>query len=152
MDGNLWLRGQSIAKGIYQAAGGGLNGAAALSTYVSERLTYNLPMAEGKIPYSFEDVSEAAKSDLGVCMQYAEMLAVLLHDVDVPAQTVIGQVGSDDSEHEWVQADINGTWVSFDPTWDEPTGGDPPVVTNDYLANRNLFSHSRTVQVLGSWQ
>lgn len=151
MDGNLWPQGVQIAKAIDQAAGGGMAGAMALSTYVSERLHYNVPMGEGKVPYQFEDVSETARSDAGVCMEYAEMLAVLLHDAGIPAQTVVGLVRHG-AEHEWVQADVDGAWVPFDPTWNAPIGGVEEVVTNDYALHASHFLRGRTVQEVGSEQ
>ncbi|MCY0895221.1 MAG: transglutaminase-like domain-containing protein [Alicyclobacillaceae bacterium] len=151
MDGNLWPEGVWIAKTLDHRAGGGVAGAMAMSTFVSEYLHYNVPMGEGKIPYAFEDVTQAARQKLGVCMQYAEMTAVLLHDAGIPAQTVIGTVRNG-SEHEWVQAEIDGRWIPLDPTWDAPIGGVSEVVTNDYALHLTTFAKDRTVQEVGSWQ
>lgn len=51
-----------------------------------------------------------------VCAAYAKLYAILLNESGVSAVTV----DSDDINHEWVMAKIDGEWYHADITWDDP--------------------------------
>ena len=55
------------------------------------------------------------RDGFSTCLAYSRLYAILLNESGIPAVTV----GSDDMNHEWVMACIDGEWYHCDPTWDD---------------------------------
>ncbi|HPF87878.1 MAG TPA: transglutaminase family protein [Candidatus Limiplasma sp.] len=52
----------------------------------------------------------------GVCQDYAHVLIALLRSLDIPARYACGLSVGEGVTHAWVQAYLDGGWVSVDPT------------------------------------
>jgi len=64
----------------------------------------------------------------GFCEHYATAMVLMLRSLDIPSRIVTGFLGGDENSygnyvivrqsnaHSWVEADIDGKWLRFDPT------------------------------------
>lgn len=96
-----------------------------IQTYLKKNFRYNLnPPANGPDPLA--DFLFRTKE--GYCQHYATAMAVLLRAAGVPSRVVNGyQQGEwndlgnyfivrQSDAHSWVEANIDGSWITFDPT------------------------------------
>lgn len=107
--------------------------ARAIHKYVATTIYYDMDYAQGitdATPKSAEDVYDKGYA---VCEGYANLTVALLNALDIPAVLVKGfsnvmdeyvydwdEVKNKPSNHEWVEAYVDGRWIIMDPTWDSP--------------------------------
>lgn len=82
----------------------------------------------------------------GVCESYAEAYALLLHEFSIENELV----QSDEMDHAWNIAKIDGKWCHVDCTWDDPgTGGaenhtyfgmSDNLIARDHVWDRNRYT------------
>jgi transglutaminase-like putative cysteine protease len=65
---------------------------------------------------------------LAVCLGYAQAYSALMNEAGVETYVVTGEVLSGGS-HAWNKVNIDGTWLSVDPTWNDQPGS----AANSYL-------------------
>lgn len=98
-----------------------------IEKYLRDNYSYSLsvpPPPEGVNP--IEDFLFDSKK--GYCEHYATSMVLLLRSLNIPSRIVTGFAGGEVNEyggyfivrqsnaHSWVEAAINGVWMTFDPT------------------------------------
>lgn len=73
---------------------------------------------------TMQSVLDVIRNQRGDCNEYAELYTTLSRALGIPARTVIGLAYTQERQpafalHAWNEALIDGTWHSFDPTWNE---------------------------------
>ncbi|MBI5587700.1 MAG: DUF3488 domain-containing protein [Deltaproteobacteria bacterium] len=118
----------------------GLKKARAVEAYLRKNFRYTLnPKTDGKKP--LEDFLFRSKE--GFCEHYATAMAVMLRAAGIPSRVVNGYLQGQWSDlggyfivrqsdaHSWVEANIGGAWVTFDPT--PPSGVTPAKPSRLFL-------------------
>ena len=110
----------TAAKNIAKRNMSDVEKALALYDYIISIASY--PLSEGLDENGEEIYKDDVYTTVGllcdgsaVCAAYAKLYAILLNDAGISAITV----DSDDINHEWVMAKIDGEWYHCDPTWDD---------------------------------
>ncbi|MGD8608920.1 MAG: DUF3488 and transglutaminase-like domain-containing protein [Myxococcales bacterium] len=117
----------TLARRVTQGASGPLEQARRIQQFLREgdfRYTLEQPNTEGKDPlqvFLFE-----AKA--GHCEYFSTAMAVMMRTLGVPSRNVTGFLGADfnpygdyyavrnGNAHSWVEVEVDGRWVTFDPT------------------------------------
>jgi len=68
-------------------------------------------------------------SRLGDCDDQSTLLACMLESIGYPTRFVVAGYNGGGFEHVYLQAWINGRWISMDPTEPHPMGWEPPGAT-----------------------
>lgn len=106
--------------------------AAAIHKFVAEACYYDYDYYyHGTRPYPPMDPVTVFEDGITVCSGYARLMRVMLRAVGIPARMVVGtaysgysldRASSDvllrDSNHDWIEAYLDGEWRFCDPTWD----------------------------------
>ncbi len=107
------------ASALVKNAKGDFEKARILCDFVHNYLTYRDKDYTGSAPVIW-------RRKEGSCEHYAILLAAMMRSVGIPARVVNGAAesmqGGVFGPHAWVEAAINGQWLSFDPTWGFSTG------------------------------
>lgn len=116
---------RELAKSIVGGESDGNKKAWKIQTYLRKNFRYNLnPPVKSADPI----VDFLFTTKEGFCQHYATAMAVLLRAAGVPSRVVNGyQQGEwndlgnyfivrQSDAHSWVEANIDGTWLTFDPT------------------------------------
>lgn len=127
------VRIRELAGSIAGGEKDGLSKARALEAYLRKNFRYTLnPKTHGKKP--LEEFLFRSKE--GFCEHYATAMAVMLRAAGIPSRVVNGYLQGQWSDlggyfivrqsdaHSWVEANIGGAWLTFDPT---PPSGVAPV-------------------------
>lgn len=139
------------AAALMQHAPSVSSGIAAISNYVSERMSYDYTDFDaGK--HVYEDAVQAWNARIGVCENYAEVTAAMLRSIGIPVETVIGDAHDRQAagSHEWLRAWTGTHWMAVDPTWDNAGQTADTVLTNAYLTDTTAFSTSHTARQIGT--
>ncbi|WP_066300873.1 transglutaminase domain-containing protein [Bacillus sp. FJAT-29937] len=110
---------QSLAKEITNGKSTGREKAMAVYDYVAKNISYDV----GKLRNDEFEWDDSALKTLelksGVCQDYAYLAVALLRASDIEARYVEGMArgGFWPSRHAWVEANIDGSWLTMDPTW-----------------------------------
>lgn len=72
---------------------------------------------------------------VGDCDDKATLLAALLQAVGYPTRFVMGDYGSGEYEHVYLQALAFGEWISLDATEHRPMGWEPPGAAYLWIEN-----------------
>jgi hypothetical protein len=85
-----------------------------LNIWVNENIDYQIE--EKKEAKSAEETFFSRK---GMCSEFSNLLIALLRSQEIPSRFVAGYAfGEKDFQpHAWVEAFVNGKWISLDPTW-----------------------------------
>lgn len=78
------------------------------------------------------------------CQGYANTMTYLLRRAGIPCMYLHGTAPTEDEadSHAWNAAQIDGTWVLLDTTWDDPTGGDPKLSHAYFNVNEELMGQT----------
>lgn len=93
--------------------------AQALYTFVGDTVMYDYMKAltvqsqKGYLP----DVDDTLNTQMGICFDYAALLACMMRVQGIPCKLVIGNLISQNQYHAWNEAYINGQWILMDATF-----------------------------------
>lgn len=110
---------QAVAKSIElcESATNDLERAQILYEFVGNTVMYDyikaLTVEKGYLP----DVDETLDTKMGICFDYASLLACMMRVQGIPTKLVIGDLISQNQYHAWNEAYIDGTWILMDPTF-----------------------------------
>lgn len=117
----------SLAARVSEGKDGDMQIAMAIETHLLNNYQYTLspaPAPSGVSPVDWF-LGEGRE---GYCEHYSTAMALMLRTLGIPARIVTGFYGGESNEfgdyvivrqsnaHSWVEADIDGAWVRFDPT------------------------------------
>lgn len=89
--------------------------AKAIYMYVARTMNYDMEKF-GKNTFAWDDSAlKALRTRQGVCQDYVFLTLALLRSIDIESRFIEGE--ADGQRHAWVEAKLNGRWVSMDPTW-----------------------------------
>lgn len=90
-----------------------------LYAYVGDTVTYDyikaLQVVSNKV--YLPDVDETLQTRMGICFDYASLLACMLRVQGIPTQLVMGNKLSANQYHAWNKVYIDGNWYLLDPTF-----------------------------------
>jgi transglutaminase-like putative cysteine protease len=92
-----------------------LNAALQLNEYIFKNFSYDSAVTDVETT-----IDEVWKLKAGVCQDFAHVLLVMLHMIDIPARYVSGYLLIDGTTeqvatHAWAEAHVDGLgWVAFD--------------------------------------
>ncbi|UII56262.1 transglutaminase-like domain-containing protein [Cytobacillus spongiae] len=93
--------------------------AKAIYDYVTKNVTYDVGKYENK-EYRWDDSAiRTLELKSGVCQDYSYLAVALLRASNMEARIIEGTAfgGFWPSNHAWVEAKVNGEWLTMDPTW-----------------------------------
>ncbi len=117
---------ESDAPEIKELAGQLTNGlttdrekAEAIYKYVASNISYDVEKYETK-NYNWDDSAlRTLELRKGICQDYAYLTIALLRASNVEARLIEGNAfgGFWPQKHAWVEAKVDGNWLTMDPTW-----------------------------------
>ncbi|MCA0149382.1 MULTISPECIES: transglutaminase domain-containing protein [Rossellomorea] len=125
--------------------------AKAIYDYVAKNVSYDVKKYEND-DFNWDDSAlKTLGSKTGVCQDYAYLAIAMLRASDIEARFVEGRAGGIfPGRHAWVEANLDGEWVTLDPTWGSgylKDGKFVPAFNEDYFdPNMSEFkkTHTRT--------
>lgn len=125
--------------------------AKAIYDYVAKNVSYDVEKYEND-DFNWDDSAlKTMETRTGVCQDYAYLAIALLRASDIEARFVEGRAGGIfPGRHAWVEANLDGEWVTLDPTWGSgylKDGRFIPAFNEDYFdPDMNEFkkTHTRT--------
>jgi Transglutaminase-like superfamily len=125
--------------------------AKAIYDYVAKNVSYDVKKYEND-DFNWDDSAlKTLESKSGVCQDYAYLAIAMLRASDIEARFVEGRTGGIfPGRHAWVEAKLDGEWVTLDPTWGSgylKDGKFVPAFNEDYFdPDMNEFkkTHTRT--------
>ncbi len=126
---------------------------AAINNYVAGDLSYNVAEASPGGLYVWKSATTTWSAKNGICENFAELEASLLHSVGIPVQTVGGNANANwttpnyndknaSDAHEWLSIYTGGGWLIADPTWTgmQDANGRNFGITNEFFTNTTSFT------------
>lgn len=125
--------------------------AKAIYDYVAKNVSYDVEKYEND-DFNWDDSAlKTLETKTGVCQDYAYLAIAMLRANDIEARFVEGRAGGIfPGRHAWVEANLDGEWVTMDPTWGSgylKDGKFVPTFNEDYFdPDMNAFkkTHTRT--------
>lgn len=93
--------------------------AKAIYEYVAKNISYDVGKMKND-EFEWDDSALKTLNDkTGICQDYAYLAIALLRASNIEARMIEGTAFSGfwPSKHAWVEANLDGTWVTMDPTW-----------------------------------
>lgn len=97
----------------------------AINNWVADNIYYDYDMLSGKT--GPRDAIGTLKAKRSVCQGYSELTTALVRSLGIPCKMVIGwgnnnetdwsEIPSNDSNHAWNAAYVDGRWIILDVTW-----------------------------------
>jgi hypothetical protein len=87
----------------------------AIYEFVAKNIEYDIDKMKNN---GYEWTDGALKTLItrkGVCQDFSFLTLALLRSIDLPARFIEGEAGG--QQHAWVEAWVDGRWISMDPTW-----------------------------------
>ncbi|WRP07715.1 transglutaminase-like domain-containing protein [Rossellomorea aquimaris] len=90
----------------------------AIYDYVAKNVSYDVEKYEND-DFNWDDSAlKTLETKTGVCQDYAYLAIAMLRAEDIEARFVEGRAGGIfPGRHAWVEANLDGEWVTLDPTW-----------------------------------
>lgn len=92
-----------------------------LYAYVGDTINYDyilaLQIVSKAITVYLPDVDATLDTRMGICFDYASLLACMLRVQGIPTQLVTGKKISTNETHAWNKVYIDGNWYLLDPTF-----------------------------------
>lgn len=88
----------------------------AIHDWVAQNIAYDVEKLNNDTFTLRDGALLTLKRRMGVCQDYAYLTIALLRAQGIPARFAYG-VGNGEA-HAWVEAQVEGRWVTMDPTWD----------------------------------
>lgn len=106
---------QSLAKELTSGQSTTYNKAKAIYQYVAKNTLYDVNKLQTN-DFAWDDSAlKTLRRGKGVCQDYTYLTIALLRASDIPARFVEGSAGG--QRHAWIEAYIEGKWITMDPTW-----------------------------------
>lgn len=139
------------AETVTSGKGSDRDKAKAIYDYVAKNVSYDVEKYEND-DFNWDDSAlKTLESKTGVCQDYAYLAIAMLRASDIEARFVEGRAGGIfPGRHAWVEANLDGEWVTLDPTWGSGYLKDDkfvPAFNEDYFdPDMNEFkkTHTRT--------
>lgn len=101
-----------------------LEKAKAIYEYVAKNISYDVAKMKNN-EFAWDDSAlKTLEKKSGVCQDYAYLTIALLRASGIEARFVEGRAGGENAfgiafaeRHAWVEAKIDGRWLTMDPTW-----------------------------------
>ncbi|MGM0839953.1 MAG: transglutaminase domain-containing protein [Bacillota bacterium] len=111
--------------------------AKAIYDYVAKNVSYDVEKYEND-DFNWDDSAlKTLETKTGVCQDYAYLAIAMLRASDIEARFVEGRAGGIfPGRHAWVEAKLDGEWVTLDPTWGSgylKDGKFVPAFNEDYF-------------------
>ncbi|RBP00875.1 transglutaminase domain-containing protein [Rossellomorea aquimaris] len=111
--------------------------AKAIYDYVAKIVSYDVEKYEND-DFNWDDSAlKTLETKTGVCQDYAYLAIAMLRASDIEARFVEGRAGGIfPGRHAWVEANLDGEWVTLDPTWGSgylKDGKFVPAFNEDYF-------------------
>ncbi|WP_338471571.1 transglutaminase family protein [Niallia sp. XMNu-256] len=93
--------------------------AKAIYDYVAQNVSYDVQKYKND-EFRWDDSAlKTLELKTGVCQDYAFLAIALLRASDIEARFVEGRAGGGvfPGRHAWVEANVDGSWLTMDPTW-----------------------------------
>ena len=92
----------------------------AIWEFCTEKITYHyiraMEVSSGSSTGGYlPDIDETLREGLGICFDYAALMACMLRTQSIPTQLVIGN--ADNQYHAWNRVMLDGEWVRADATY-----------------------------------
>ncbi|KAA0561529.1 transglutaminase domain-containing protein [Bacillus sp. CH30_1T] len=123
--------------------------AKAIYDYVAKNVSYDVEKYEND-DFNWDDSAlKTLETKTGVCQDYAYLAIAMLRASDIEARFVEGRAGGIfPGRHAWVEANLDGEWVTMDPTWGSgylKDGKFVPTFNEDYFdPDMNAFKNTHT--------
>ncbi len=109
----------------------------AIYDYVAKNVSYDVEKYEND-DFNWDDSAlKTLQTKTGVCQDYAYLAIAMLRASDIEARFVEGRAGGIfPGRHAWVEANLEGEWVTLDPTWGSgylKDGTFVPAFNEDYF-------------------
>lgn len=92
-----------------------------LYEYVGNTIMYDyikaLMASTGELAGYLPDVDTTLDTQMGICFDYASLLACMMRVQGIPTKLVIGDLLTQNQYHAWNESYIDGKWVLMDPTF-----------------------------------
>jgi ribosome-associated protein YbcJ (S4-like RNA binding protein) len=91
----------------------------AIYDYTAKNVTYDVEKLEDE-EFEWDDSAlKTLEEKTGVCQDYAYLAIALLRASDIEARFVEGMASGGwwPQRHAWVEANVDGEWLTMDPTW-----------------------------------
>lgn len=95
--------------------------------YVSTKITYHYIRAMSVKAGYLPDIDDVLKEKMGICFDYAAVMACMLRVQGIPTQLAIGR--ADKVYHAWNLVYQDGEWVRYDPTFKSTNAKEPKKYT-----------------------
>ncbi|MGE5675640.1 MAG: stalk domain-containing protein [Mycobacterium leprae] len=109
-----------LAKQLTQGTSDTMRQVRAIHDWVAQHVAYDVAKATGK-SYTWGDGAVRTLAlRTGICGDYAQLTIALLRAAGIQSREVFGKANGYDGwdYHDWVEALVDGRWVTVDPTFD----------------------------------
>ena len=109
---------QELAKDLTKGKSSEREKAKAIYDYVAKNIGYDVKKYEND-EFKWDDCAlKTLELKTGVCQDYAYLTIALLRASNIEARFVEGRAGGIwPGRHAWVEANIDGSWLTMDSTW-----------------------------------
>lgn len=129
----------AVAAGLVHGVEGFLERVGAIYNFVVTHIEYDFELAATVQTGYLPDLDAVLARGLGICFDYAALMAAMLRSIGIPTQLVIGDVGGVrhawisvySEEHGWIHNAIlfdGNEWNLMDPTFTSVGGVENPAV------------------------
>ncbi|HEY4551934.1 MAG TPA: transglutaminase-like domain-containing protein, partial [Bacillaceae bacterium] len=109
----------ALAKELAKGSKTDRDKALAIYEYTARNVSYDVKKYQDN-GFEWDDSAlKTLETGRGVCQDYAYLAAALLRASNIESRFISGQAGSGAKKenHAWIEAKLDGKWVTMDPTW-----------------------------------
>ncbi|MBL5767423.1 transglutaminase domain-containing protein, partial [Bacillus sporothermodurans] len=108
-----------LAKKITKDKKNNFDKAKAIYKYTAKTISYDVAKFKNNEFEWDDNALKTLKLKTGVCQDYAYLAGALLRASNIEARVITGKAGTGllKENHAWIEAKINGKWLTMDPTW-----------------------------------
>ncbi|MFB7305215.1 transglutaminase domain-containing protein [Heyndrickxia sporothermodurans] len=109
----------NLAKKITKDRKNNFDKAKAIYKYTAKTISYDVAKFKNNEFEWDDNALKTLKLKTGVCQDYAYLAGALLRASNIEARVITGKAGTGllKENHAWIEAKINGKWLTMDPTW-----------------------------------
>lgn len=109
----------NLAKKLTKNKKNNLDKAKAIYEYTAKTISYDVAKFKNNEFEWDDNALKTLKLKTGVCQDYAYLAGALLRASNIEARVITGKAGTGflKENHAWIEAKINGKWLTMDPTW-----------------------------------
>ncbi|MCI1592259.1 transglutaminase-like domain-containing protein [Heyndrickxia oleronia] len=123
-----------LAKEITKDSKNDREKAKAIYDFTSKNISYDVQKFKNNEFEWDDNALKTLRLKTGVCQDYAYLAGALLRASNIEARVISGKAGTGilKNNHAWIEAKVNGKWLTMDPTW-----GAGYVQNNQFIAKYN---------------